>query len=46
MTFCILLELNITKILQGTPTLTKQLKDMEQLNITKILQGTPTIRYV
>ena len=37
------MELNITKILQGTPTVIKILKKPVKLNITKILQGTPTL---
>ena len=34
--------LNITKILQGTPTDIQILHIKHRLNITKILQGTPT----
>ena len=34
--------LNITKILQGTPTVSIAIIVPEMLNITKILQGTPT----
>ena len=34
--------LNITKILQGTPTNQQKLLELPKLNITKILQGTPT----
>ena len=34
--------LNITKILQGTPTWFMALYSYNPLNITKILQGTPT----
>ena len=37
--------LNITKILQGTPTvLNVSFRDV-MLNITKILQGTPTNKF-
>ena len=35
--------LNITKILQGTPTQNSDNKNTQKLNITKILQGTPTL---
>ena len=35
-------ELNITKILQGTPTNLFIVIGVVELNITKILQGTPT----
>ena len=34
--------LNITKILQGTPTRANSKTILSGLNITKILQGTPT----
>ena len=34
--------LNITKILQGTPTDANDISKTLALNITKILQGTPT----
>ena len=37
--------LNITKILQGTPTNEYIAPLVETLNITKILQGTPTNHY-
>ena len=42
MTIKLWLKLNITKILQGTPTINDVLYYTQELNITKILQGTPT----